>query len=100
MLGSSGSYVAQTTGYLIDPATGSGIGGQTIWIEYTEWFYGSGGGGPPPDQAMTNSQGYFSNLQGMPSGLTTVEATIWWSTPPSYYYNPGKVTLEISGYWP
>jgi len=100
MIYQSSSYIAETTGYLIDPATGGGIGGQTIQIVYTEWFYGSGGGGPPPDWATTNSQGYFSNLQGMPGGLTTVQAQISWYNAPSYYYNPGTATLEISGYWP
>jgi hypothetical protein len=101
MIYQSSSYIAETTGYLIDPATGGGIGGQTIMIKYTEYFVGNtGGSGPPPDQAVTNSQGYFSNLQGMPGGLTEVKATIWWGNPPSYYYNPGTVTLEITGYWP
>ncbi|MFP3209102.1 MAG: hypothetical protein RXR82_05310 [Nitrososphaeria archaeon] len=100
MIYQSSSYIAETTGYLIDPATGGGIGGQTIQIVYTEWFYGSGGGGPPPDYATTNSNGYFSNLQGMPGGLTTVQAQISWYNAPYYYYNPGTVTLEITGYWP
>jgi hypothetical protein len=101
MIYQSSSYIAETTGYLIDPATGGGIGGQTIQIVYKEYFVGNtGGNGPPPDYSTTNSQGYFSNLQGMPGGLTTVQAFISWYNPPSYYYNPGTAELQISGYWP
>jgi hypothetical protein len=101
MIYQSSSYIAETTGYLIDPATGGGIGGQTIQIVYKEYFVGNtGGNGPPPDYATTNSNGYFSNLQGMPGGLTTVQAFISWYNPPSYYYNPGTAELQISGYWP
>ena len=93
-------YVAQTSGYLIDPATGAGIGGQAIQIHYIEWFVDGTGGRGPYDKATTNSQGYFFNQQGMGPYLTTVQAQIWWSNPPSYYYNPGTVTLSVSGYWP
>jgi hypothetical protein len=93
-------YAAQTTGYLTDPATGGGIGGQTVWIQYKEYFYGNtGGGGPPPDTATTGANGYFFNQQGMGANLIEVQAQISWN-PPSYYCNPGTATLEVSGYWP
>jgi hypothetical protein len=97
--GGGGTYIAQTTGYLIDPATGGGIGGQTINLYYTETFADGTGNSGPTDQAITNSQGYFINQQGMGPPLVQVTVTIWWNNPPSYYYNPGSVTLSISGYW-
>jgi hypothetical protein len=101
VVSSGGStYVAQTSGYLIDPATGGGIGGQTIQIHYIEWFVDNTGGEGPYDNATTNSQGYFFNQQGMGPFLTTVQAQIWWSNPPSCALNPGTVTLSVSGYWP
>jgi hypothetical protein len=99
MLPSGPNYIAQTTGYLIDPATGGGIGGQTINLYYTETFADGTGNNGPTGQTTTNSQGYFINLQGMGPPLVQVTVTIWWYNPPSYYYNPGSVTLVISGYW-
>jgi len=98
--GGGGTYNAQTTGYLIDQATGGGIGGQTIQIQYTEYFYDGTGGSGPTDYPTTNSQGYFSNLQGMGPFLTTVQAYISWYNPPSCALNPGTATLTVSGYWP
>jgi hypothetical protein len=98
--GGGGTYNAQTTGYLIDQATGGGIGGQTIQIRYVEWFYDGTGGSGPTDYPTTNSQGYFSNLQGMGPFLTTVQAYISWYNPPSCALNPGTVELQVSGYWP
>jgi hypothetical protein len=98
--GGGSTYVAQTSGYLIDPATGAGIGGQTIQIHYIEWFVDGTGGNGPYDYPTTNSQGYFFNQQGMGPFLTTVQAYISWDNPPSYYYNPGTAMLQVSGYWP
>ncbi len=86
--GGGGTYNAQTTGYLIDQATGGGIGGQTIQIQYTEYFYDGTGGSGPTDYPTTNSQGYFSNLQGMGPFLTTVQAYISWYNPPSITHRP------------
>jgi len=93
-------YAAQTTGYLIDQVTGGGIGGQKIQIHYKEYFYDGTGGSGPTDYPTTNSQGYFSNLQGMEPFLVEVKATISWDNPPSCALNPGSVTLSVTGYWP
>ncbi|MFP3209381.1 MAG: hypothetical protein RXR82_06775, partial [Nitrososphaeria archaeon] len=71
-----------------------------IQIHYIEWFVDGTGGNGPYDYPTTNSQGYFFNQQGMGPFLTTVQAYISWYKPPSYYYNPGTVMLQVSGYWP
>jgi len=95
-----GVNTATTSGYLIDPATGGGIGSQTINLQYSELFLDGTGNNGPSTSATTGSNGYFYNQQGLPANLQQVTVYISWSNPPSYYCNPGTATLTVTGDWP